>query len=65
MENTTFASIATESEIREMIAESGKTKVKEMVQYVEMRIKRLNKDFDLKMLQKNAKELAKEMKAYM
>lgn len=64
MENTTFDSIATESEIREMIAESGKTKVKEMVQYVEMRMKRLNKDFDMKTLQKNAKELSKEMKAY-
>lgn len=64
MESITFTSTATESEIREMIAESGKTKVKEMVQYVEMRMKRLNKDFDLKMLQKNAKELSKEMKAY-
>lgn len=64
MENTTFVSIATESEIREMIAESCKTKVKEMVQYVEMRVKRQNKDFDMKKLQKNANELAKEMKAY-
>lgn len=56
---------ATESELREMIAESGKTKVKEMVQYVEIQMNRLNKTFDKKVLQKNAKELAKGMKGYL
>ena len=44
--------------IRESIAESGKMKAKDMVQYVVQR----HPDFDVKLIQKNAKELAAEMK---
>lgn len=47
--------------VREAIAESGKTKVKDMVTHVMTR----NPGFDKKLVQKNAKELAAEMKGYL
>ncbi|NQX83972.1 MAG: hypothetical protein HRS57_02135 [Mycoplasmataceae bacterium] len=53
---------ASESEIREMIAESGKTKITDVMVYLERRMK---KPYDVKLARKNARELIKEMKKYM
>jgi hypothetical protein len=56
------SNFASESEIRQAIAESGKTKVKEMMAYLEIF---MNKPYDKKLARKNCSELAKEMKAYL
>jgi len=53
---------ATESEIREMIAESGKTKVQDMMKYLERHMK---KPFDIHMARHNARELAAQMRSYL
>lgn len=52
---------ASESEIRQAIAESGKMSVREMMGYLKVQMK---KPYCLKLARKNAKELAAEMKAF-
>lgn len=49
----------TESKIREMFAESGKTTVKELMSYLEFR---QSGNYDKKLANDNAKEMVKEMR---
>ena len=56
-----MSNTATEFEIREMIAESGKTKQREIMSYLRLH---MNKEYDLKVAARNAKEMIREMKGY-
>lgn len=52
---------ATESEIRQAIAESGQIKVSQIMKYLKIQ---MTKPYDAKLARKNAKELVEQMKGY-
>lgn len=51
----------TEQEIREMIAESGKMKIRDVMAYFKVHAK---KTYDVKLVRRNAKEMIDEAKKY-